>query len=155
MYLGRQVLDASTSPRVLVDRDVLHDLVEHVQAAEDLEENVYSLRQELGINKVSGRLAALSGALRLTEAEADFLLILFDAGRSMRRESLFRAHYVEHYSWGGNRKKSDHSNIKIVDTYISNVRKKIGADAVKTNWGLGYELTVRGHEIVAAALGEQ
>lgn len=98
-------------------------------------ENEY-LRSELGLAIELDRMGRLAHATGLTKSEAGMLLVLAKTGRVMDR-----AHLHECISlWDG-------EDRKIVDVYVSRIRKKI-PDSIETFWGLGYAISTQGKAYV-------
>lgn len=110
-----------------------------MQSREDLEEEIAYLRRELGFAIDTDKEARVRTKLKLQPQEARLILALNATGRVMSRAhlecSLNRA-------W-------DSENIKIVDVYVSRIRKKLPG-SIETFRPYGYAITPQGK----AALGE-
>lgn len=113
---------------------------------EELVEEVVYLRSELGPAADHDR-DRLVIAFRTTLAETCILSALY-AGKG---------HPVSNWRLAdaapAGRMTADRNDIAAVKVWISRLRKKLGADAISTTFGLGYALTPRGIALVDAALG--
>jgi DNA-binding response OmpR family regulator len=114
----------------------------------ELEDEVAYLRDELrpADNGEQGRLMA---ALKTTAAETRILLALYAGkGRPVSNWRLSEASPPA-------RMTADRNDIAVLKIWISRIRRKLGADAVQTVYGIGYALTPEGAARVKAALGDE
>lgn len=111
---------------------------------EDLEEEVLFLRAELRADETAAEINRIR-ALGLAPADSRVLLQL------MRRSpvAVSRANLFEISSRDGIDRDA---SLKIVDVYISRIRKIVGYNSVQTVWAYGYRLTTDGYAAVSAAI---
>lgn len=110
----------------------------------NLEDEVAYLRSELGLAQDATKIKALKVSLGLTETEALLLHALY----ATRQHYLSRAQVFDATRPSSRRD----CTLKIVDVYVSKLRRKIGSDIIKTLWGYGYCLTPQGVALVQASL---
>ena len=153
----------------ITTKQVSAEIKRLVERNEYLEEKVAYLERELGHAISMKTRNVLERAFKLTNREADLLLLLYQQkeDRPINQERLFLAMY-EH--------ESD-VELKIIDVFVCKLRKKIGdhnpigkrSDVppekkyeltgfhkswplIETGWGRGYRLTEAGRAKVKAAL---
>lgn len=113
------------------------------QQIEKLEAEVAFLKQELGLLQHVDERAKVQRACRLTRQEADVLLALYERKRPVPKEAMLTV------VWG---LESD-VGVKIVDVVVCKLRRKLGSfDTINTIWGVGYELSEAGRQLVKDAL---
>ena len=102
---------------------------------EDLEEEVRGYRRVACLAAVQGQVHALQGVFRLSCRQALVLSLLLNAkGRVVTRDALLDAIYAGR----------DEAERKIIDVWVTKVRKQIGREHIATAWGSGYRLTAEG-----------
>lgn len=88
---------------------------------------------------------ALREAFGLTPNEVSILMMLYRAkGRCVGHVNLIDARVKDHIR--------SSLGFEVLKVYIVRIRKKLGKDAVATNWGKGYSITPEGITKVKAAL---
>ena len=103
-----------------------------------LRDQVRDLQTELGLRAENGALGAMMGALGLSPTEALIAGVLRAAkGRQVSIESLI---------WSTNVPSGE--NIR---AHVYRIRKKLGADAVLSQWGRGYALSDSGLRMAESA----
>jgi DNA-binding response OmpR family regulator len=111
---------------------------------EDLREEVEDLKRELGLSIRQYDAHTLRLALRLDAAEASIVCALHQGkGRVISHWKLCETlptHNEDRYEDG------------LIKVYISRIRKKIGAQCIRTVWGQGYALTPEGQAKTAEVL---
>lgn len=114
--------------------------------ADELEETNLQLRQEQGLTTDLALVARLMARWRLTQKEASVVAFLFARGGMVAtKDRIMYAIYGD---------RDDTPEIKIVDVFVCKVRQKLPADAIITDWGVGYRLSA-GFLAEVAALLEQ
>lgn len=113
---------------------------------EELEEEVAYLRGELGPADDHDR-DKLRLTFGTTLAETCLLSALYAAnGRPL-------SYWLLAESFPPTRMNDDRNDVGAVKIWISRIRKKLGADTVRTIYGRGYAITPQGIALVDAALG--
>lgn len=122
----------------------------HCSNCHRLEETIADLRYqiaELRNDPSSGDLQALKSALGLSMGEAHLLMALYAAGsKVVTNTRLFALRLAS-------TKINDDADMQVIKVNMSKIRKKIGADAIETVWGVGYRITPVGKSLINQALG--
>lgn len=112
---------------------------------EELEGLVDYYKRELGILHRLADRAALEQVVHLPPTQAAILLALYGRrGATLSKDGLMAVLYSD--------RAGEEPEIKIVDVFISKLRKAIGRDKIITHWGVGYRLSPEGLAWVAQAL---
>lgn len=112
----------------------------------DLEAEIASLRQALGVSILTAEISALTKVLRVSPQEAWLLVTLYRAPRPMRSQLLavnMPVHTID---------PEDRTTAHIV-VMVSKLRSRLGAGAILTAWGTGcYSIGEQGRRLIAEAL---
>lgn len=112
---------------------------------EELEELLDYYEDVLGVRENVERIVALRRAFGMPAGPTWLLSRLVAAdGRIFRRDAL-----IDHLPAAD---AAEDRSEKIVDVYMVRIRKVLGADAVETEWGVGWRLTPLGRLRVKLAL---
>lgn len=104
---------------------------------DELEDLVFFYEDVLGVHDDLERLSAIRKAFGLSRGPAWMLSRLIAAdGRLFRRDALMD--YLP-----ANDPVHDRGE-KLIDVYVCKIRRQLGADAVETEWGIGWRLTPLG-----------
>ena len=112
---------------------------------EDLREEVAFLKRELGLERDADAQVRLRRAFRLSGREASILARLLARKGLLPKQTLWQSLYEDGDS---------EAALKIIDVYVSRLRRALPAGSIDTIWGQGYTLTPVGREACAAALRE-
>lgn len=118
--------------------NALNRRLEQVEAERD-----YWRREAEGENNVA-RQQKIRRALGLTGREAMLVDALYQARSHRSKEALFNVVCA-----------NDDVDINIVPVFISKIRKRIGKDAITNLWGVGFQLSDRGRQLVEDALADE
>lgn len=115
--------------------------------ADQLEEQVAFLKSELGIVEDAFELNRIRSALGVRGwNEAKIIL------RLMKAKKHVATHDLLHELVSTRHRELSSKN---VDVYVCRLRKRLGDDAIKTIWGVGFEITPVGLAIMADLLSSQ
>jgi len=107
----------------------------------ELEERISYLESELCLALRVDQVSKLV-SIGFTPSEAAQMLTLYQTGRTMSDVALFDS--IDH--------KCDGTDHKIVQVYVSRIRKHVGYDAIETVRGMGYRITPLGRRVVEGLL---
>lgn len=93
--------------------------------------------------------STLQTTFGLSRQEARLVEVLRKRPGCALKEPLFFA------AWSESQTKGRDASLKILDVYVCKVRQKIGADAILTHWGRGYELAAGMRGRINEALAQQ
>lgn len=105
----------------------------------EAQEEIAELKRELHGRTSATFFEDVAGAFNLTGTETKLVLALYNAGRILGVNSIMDFMY-------GERDVDSEPETKIIHVFVCKVRKKMGADAIRSIWGRGYELTDIGRE---------
>lgn len=109
---------------------------------EELEEECAYYRSEISIVKEDALIAKLKDAGIKGNHPARLALVLYRAAPRKLSKRYLLAYLQECGSQAEGR--------KIIDVYLSNLRRVLGPDAFETSWALGVSLTPAGKAAIAA-----
>ena len=102
---------------------------------EGLEEEIRAYRRDAGLEADQQLVPALQDVFRLSTRQALVLSLLLNArGRVVSRSLMMDAIY----------EGRDEAEAKILDVWITKIRKQLGKASIATVWGSGYRLTDAG-----------
>lgn len=111
---------------------------------QELEEEVSFLKRQLGIEADKDIARKLTEALGVTRYQARLLTVMYvRRGAILTKDALLDAMYAG---------QADEPFVKIVDVFVSQIRRQIGGGAIRTLWGQGYGLSPEGLDLCSRAL---